>query len=80
MEYQGEAWMGYDHRFHQRATTNPHNSWSAIDTTLWKLILSGKGKQPVAATALALPTNLINVTGLLINYLLVTTTMDPILS
>ena len=44
MEYQGEAWMGYDRRFRQRASTNPHIAWSAIGTTLWNLAFAGKAK------------------------------------
>ena len=42
MEYQGEAWMEYDCQIRQRATTNPHISWSAIETTLWNLMFAGK--------------------------------------
>ena len=44
----------------------------------WRLL--EKQKQPIAATALILPTDLINANGLLINYLLLTTTKQPILS
>ena len=44
MEYQREAWMGYDHRFHQRTATNTHISWSATDSTLWNLVFAGKTK------------------------------------
>ena len=44
MQYQGEAWMGYNHQFCQRAAINPHISWSAIDTTLWNLMFAGKAK------------------------------------
>ena len=44
MEYQGEAWMGYDHRFRQRASMNPYIAWSAIDTTLWNLVFAEKAK------------------------------------
>ena len=44
MEYQGEAWMGYDRRFRQRAMANPHISWSTIDTTLWNLAFAGKAR------------------------------------
>ena len=52
MEYQGEAWMEYDCRICQRATTNLHISWSAIDTTLWNLVFAWKAKQPIAAISL----------------------------
>ena len=44
MKYQREAWIGYDRRFSQRASTNPHIAWSANDTTLWNLAFAGKAK------------------------------------
>ena len=44
LEYQGDAWMGYDRRFRQRAAANPHTSWSTIDTTLWNLAFAGKAR------------------------------------
>ena len=44
IEYQGDTWMGYDHRFCQRAVTNPHISWSTIDTILWNLAFAGKAR------------------------------------
>ena len=52
MKYQREAWIGYDHRFCQRAATNLYISWSAIDTTLWNLVFAWKAKQPIAAISL----------------------------
>jgi len=44
MEYAGDAWLGYDRRFRQRAAADPSTSWAVIDTTLWNLAFSGKAK------------------------------------
>ena len=44
MEYEGEAWPGYDHRFRQRAASDHSTVWSQSDTTLWDLAFSGKAK------------------------------------
>ena len=44
MEYEGEAWLGYDRRFRQRAASDPSTVWSQSDTTLWDLAFSGKAK------------------------------------
>ena len=44
LEYQSDAWMGYDRRFRQRAAANPHTSWSTINTTLWNLAFAGKAR------------------------------------
>ena len=42
LEYQDDGWMAYDRRFRQRtAATQP---WAHIDTTLWNLAFSGKGR------------------------------------
>ena len=74
MVYQGEAWMGYDCRFCQQLISLFHG--------LKLILLCGtrhlleRQKQPVAATALVLPTNRINANG----HLLLTTTKHLILS
>ena len=44
MEYSGEAWLGYDRRFRQRAAADPSMSWAKIDPTLWSLAFSGRAK------------------------------------
>ena len=42
LEYQGDGWMAYDRRFRQR--TGATQQWAHIDTTLWNLAFSGKGR------------------------------------
>ena len=44
MEYQGEAWMGYDCWFRQSFATYLYFLWSAIHTTLWNLVFARKAK------------------------------------
>ena len=44
MEYDGEAWLGYDRRFRQRAASDQKTVWSQSDSTLWDLAFSGKAK------------------------------------
>ena len=44
MEYEGDAWLGYDRRFRQRAASNPQASWDKSDSTLWDIAFSGKAK------------------------------------
>ena len=34
IEYAGNAWLGYDRRFRQRAAADPGMSWAMIDPTL----------------------------------------------
>jgi len=40
MEFEGENWIGYDHRFHQ-ATTTPGEPWARINSTLWNMAFPG---------------------------------------
>ena len=42
--YAGDGWMGYDYRFRQIAATKLHVTWAQIDTTLWNLAFSDKGR------------------------------------
>ena len=44
MEHAGDGWIGYDRRFRMTAAGNPSVNWATIDTTLWHLAFSGKGK------------------------------------
>ena len=44
MEYAGDAWLGYDRRFRQRAAADPGMSWATIDPTFWSLAFSGRAK------------------------------------
>ena len=44
MEHGGDGWIGYDRRFRMTAAGNPSINWATIDTTLWQLAFSGKGK------------------------------------
>ena len=37
MEYKGDT---RDHRFRQRAASNPQASWDKCDSTLWDITLS----------------------------------------
>ena len=57
MEYEGDAWLGYDHHFRQRAASNPQASWDKSDSTLWNIAFSGKQKPTDATTVLAYPTS-----------------------
>ena len=34
VQYAGDGWMGYDHRFRKIAVTKPHINWAHIDATL----------------------------------------------
>jgi len=45
MEYEGNAWLGYDRRFRQAAAANPDTQWSRIDPTLWNLAFAGHAKK-----------------------------------
>ena len=47
MEYAGDGWLGYDRRFRMAVAGNPSINWATIDTTLWNLAFSGKGKSKV---------------------------------
>ena len=44
MECEGEAWLGYDRRFRQRAAAYPGMSWAMTDHTLWSLAFSDRAK------------------------------------
>jgi len=46
MEYEGDAWLGYDRRFRQRAASNPQASWAKSDSTLWYM----EKQRPTAVT------------------------------
>ena len=37
LEFSGDAWLGYDRHFQQRATSLPELEWARIDSTLWNL-------------------------------------------
>ena len=53
MEYKGDCWMGYDHRFWQITASQPDRSWASIDPTLWNLAFAGQAKLHNVCTALA---------------------------
>ena len=40
-EYQGDSWLGYDHRFRQQTAAIP-TKWAVVDPTLWNLAFSGR--------------------------------------
>ena len=44
MEHSGDHWLGYDRRFRMTVAGNPLVNWASIDTTLWNLAFSAKGK------------------------------------
>lgn len=44
MEYEGDGWLGYDHRFRQNAATSPDAIWARIDPTLWNMAFVGQAK------------------------------------
>ena len=41
LEFKGDSWARYDHRFCQQAASNPQMSWSLMDSTLWSLAFTG---------------------------------------
>lgn len=44
LEFQGDNWLGYDRNFRLRAASEGNRKWATIDTTLWSLAFSGKGR------------------------------------
>ena len=43
-EFQGDFWLRYDRTFRQKAATLKNTKWATIDTTLWSLAFSGRGR------------------------------------
>ena len=43
-EFKGDFWLRYDHTFRQKAATLKDAKWAQIDTTLWSLAFSGRGR------------------------------------
>jgi len=56
MEYEGDAWLGYDRRFRQRAASNPQASWD----TWWDM---EKQRPTAVTTVLVYPTSHQSVNG-----------------
>lgn len=44
MEYNSEAWLGYDRRFRQNAAATPGTVWAKIDPTLWNKAFTGQAR------------------------------------
>ena len=44
MEYDSEAWLGYDHQFHQNAAATVSAVWAKINATLWNKTFTGQAK------------------------------------
>jgi len=44
MEYKGDCWARYDHRFRQKAASHPSTVWSTNDSTLWSLAFTGQAR------------------------------------
>ena len=44
MEYNCEAWLGYDRRFQQDAAASPTTVWAKIDPTLWNKAFTGQAR------------------------------------
>ena len=44
MEYNSEAWLGYDRRFRQNAAATPGTIWAKIDPTLWNKAFTGQAR------------------------------------
>lgn len=44
MKYEGDGWLGYDHRFRQRAAAMPDAVWARIEPTLWNIAFAGKAR------------------------------------
>ena len=42
MEYNSEAWLGYDRRFRQNAAAMPGTVWAKMDPTLWNKACTGQ--------------------------------------
>ena len=42
MEYNCEAWLGYDRCFWQNVAASPGTAWAKIDTTLWNKAFTGQ--------------------------------------
>lgn len=44
IQYEGDGWVGYDHRYRLSAAANSTKVWSSLDPTLWNLAFTGKAK------------------------------------
>ena len=44
MEYNSEAWLGYDCRFRQNAVATPGIVWAKINPTLWNKAFTGQAR------------------------------------
>ena len=44
MEYNCEAWLGYDRRFRQNAAASVSTVWAKIDATLWNKAFTGQAR------------------------------------
>ena len=44
MEFHGDCWLRYDRAFRQKAATLTDKKWAIIDSTLWSLAFSGRGR------------------------------------
>ena len=44
MEYNCEAWLGYDRRFRQDAAASSNTVWAKIDPTLWNKAFTGQAR------------------------------------
>ena len=44
MEYNCEAWLGYNRRFRQDAAASPTTVWAKIDPTLWNKAFTGQAR------------------------------------
>jgi len=45
LEFEGNAWLGYDRRFRQNAAAEPNIKWGTIDTDLWRIAFAGRVKR-----------------------------------
>ena len=43
-EFRSDFWLRYDRTFRQKASTSKNAKWAAIDTTIWSLAFSGRGR------------------------------------
>ena len=44
IQYEGDAWLGYDRRFRQTAAASPDLVWAHIEPTLWNMAFAGHAK------------------------------------
>jgi len=43
-KFRGDFWLRYDCTFRQKVSTSKDAKWAAIDTTIWSLAFSGRGR------------------------------------